>query len=74
MRIHWCPNKHSAQFSQGDLASKPKSITQVRDKATRAALKRLSDLFDNSQADNPAAGVDHQGDELERGGGRGEAR
>ena len=35
--------------------------TQVPDKTTRAALKRLSDLFDDSQADSPAADVDHQG-------------
>jgi hypothetical protein len=37
--------------------------TQVPDKTTRAALKRLSDLFDGSHAPS-----DHQGEELERGG------
>ena len=47
--------------------------TQVPDKTTRAALKRLSDLFDDGQADSPAADVDHQGDKLERGDGAGEA-
>ena len=41
--------------------------TQVPDKTTRAALKRLSDLFDDSHVGSPAADVDHQGDELERG-------
>jgi hypothetical protein len=37
--------------------------TQVPDKTTRAALKRLSDLFDDSHAPS-----DQQGEELERGG------
>lgn len=39
--------------------------TQVPDKTTRAALKRLSDLFDDSKADKPTADVDHTGGELE---------
>jgi Phage integrase family len=47
--------------------------TQVPDKTTRAALKRLSDLFD-SQVGSPAADVDHRGDELERDGGLDDAR
>ena len=33
--------------------------TQVPDKTTRDALKRLSDLFDDSHANSPAADVDH---------------
>jgi integrase len=40
--------------------------TQVPDKTTRAALKRLSDLFDDSLADSPAANAGRQGEELER--------
>ena len=36
--------------------------TQVPDKTTRDALRRLSDLLDGGQADSPAADVDHQGD------------
>ena len=40
--------------------------TQVPDKTTRAALKRLSDLFDGGQAGSPAADVDHQGRDLAR--------
>jgi integrase len=49
--------------------------TQVPDKTTRAALKRLSDLFDDNQADSPAADVGHQVDEMERiGGGPDEAQ
>ena len=35
--------------------------TQVPDKTTRDALRRLSDLFDLGQGDEPAASADEPG-------------
>jgi hypothetical protein len=42
--------------------------TQVPDKTTRAALKRLSDLFDGNHADSPDAAGGHQSDEIKHAG------